>query len=126
MDHETAQQFASSYSDVIVAEACPKEIAAMLPDSWRRTEEPWEGNYKDKTAKVIAAWAAGLAVTPPFLIACGNGVTLAGGWHRFHVAMRKGVPTVRVLVRDSETAAIRLAVPSLVVLNLVAEPAHML
>jgi len=113
LDGKSRDAFAAEYPDVIVMKACPYEIVAALPESKRRTKEPWEGDFQNKTAKVIAAWVKEIAITPPVLVLFKDGVMLAGGWHRFHVAMKRSVPTVKVLVRKSEISNIRLAVPSL-------------
>lgn len=112
LDGNSSDEFNTAYPDVVVMEACPHEIVAALPEASRRTKDTWDAEYKDKTAKVISAWSLGIGLTPPVLVPYGNGVVFAGGWHRFHVAMKKGVPTIKVLVRKTAIAAVKRAVPS--------------
>lgn len=88
------------------------EVLGALTYASTRDKDPWDEDYRDKSCGTAYRWKVGLAVTPPLLEIYETCIHIAGGMHRFHLAVACGTGEMPFLVEPAALNAIVALLPS--------------
>lgn len=88
------------------------EVLGALTYASTRDKDPWDEGYRHKSCGTAYRWSVGLPVTPPLLAIDKTCVHIAGGMHRFHLAVACGAGEMPFLVEPAALAAIVALLPS--------------
>ena len=88
------------------------EVLGALTYASTRDKDPWHEDYRHKSCGTAYRWSVGLAVTPPLLAIDRSGIQIAGGMHRFHLAVACGAGEMPFLVEPAALPAIVALLPS--------------
>jgi hypothetical protein len=95
---------------LILAEVA--EVLGALNYISSREKAPWDERYRLKSFGTAYRWSVGLPVTPPLLALDKSRIHIAGGMHRFHLAVACGAIAMPFLVEPAALAAILALLPS--------------
>lgn len=88
------------------------EVLSMLNYISSRDKDPWHKDHRVKSCSTAYRWSVGLPVTPPLLAIDKSRIHIAGGMHRFHLAVACEASEMPFLVESDALAAILALLPS--------------
>ncbi|WP_153006922.1 hypothetical protein [Sphingomonas sanguinis] len=88
------------------------QVLGALTYASTRDKDPWDEGYRIKSCGTAYRWSVGLSVTPPLLAINKTCIHIAGGMHRFHLAVAYGAGEMPFLVEPAALAAMVALLPS--------------
>jgi len=95
---------------LVLADAA--EVLGALTYTSTRDKDPWDEDYRHKSCGTAYRWSVGLPVTPPLLAIDKTCIHIAGGMHRFHLAVACDAGEMPFLVEPAAVATLVALLPS--------------